>query len=249
MSTNFSPRASFRRPFSSDARVVSLRKYSSAFLKNFLPDLAFRHTPTPSRNADGRAKRSYLVLPALRALALGTLSIAVPCLHSQTSSKPSAKAPQSSPANKVAAKVASIKSFRIVQEQDGPAVEILSTQPLVPKIQQINDPPRLVIDLPNARLDTPYKRISVQADQIDILRADQFQQNPPIARVVVDLLVPRAYNWDAAGNRLVVHLGKNPIDATHSPFQAPTVASLTTAPQPVVKAVRAAGPLALVSDR
>ncbi len=145
-------------------------------------------------------------------------------------------------------KIAAIKSFRIVQEQDGPAVEILSTRPLVPSIQAITDPDRLVIDLPNARLEVTQKRISIQADQISTLRADQFQQNPPVARVVVDLLAPRAYTWDAAGNRLVVHLGKNPNQASNSPFQAPTVPSLTPAPQPVVTAVRAAGPLALAGN-
>jgi len=59
----------------------------------------------------------------------------------------------------------------------------------------IDDPPRLVIDLPHARLDTREKRISVQATD-QHLRADQFQQNP-VARVVVDLLVPRAYTWAA----------------------------------------------------
>jgi hypothetical protein len=145
-------------------------------------------------------------------------------------------------------KIAAIKSIRIVQEKDGPAVEILSTRPLVPSIQAITDPDRLVIDLPNARLETPHKRISIQADQISTLRADQFQQNPPVARVVVDLLAPRAYTWDAAGNRLVVHLGKNPTQARSSPFQAPTIPSLTPAPQPVVTAVRAAGPLALTGS-
>ena len=141
-------------------------------------------------------------------------------------------------------KIAAIKSFRIVQEKDGPAVEILSTRPLIPSIQAISDPDRLVIDLPNARLETQQKRISIQADQISTLRADQFQQNPPVARVVVDLLAPRAYTWDAAGNRLVVHLGKNPNQAKSSPFEPPTVPSLTPAPQPVVTAVRTAGPLA-----
>ena len=135
-----------------------------------------------------------------------------------------------------------------MQEKDGPAVEILSSKPLMPSIQAISDPPRLVIDLPNARLDTQQKRISVQSDQISAIRADQFQQNPPVARVVVDLLAPRAYTWDAAGNRLVVHLGKNPNQASSSPFQQPTVVSLTPAPQPVVAAVRAAGPLALAGN-
>ncbi len=137
-----------------------------------------------------------------------------------------------------------------MQEKDGQAVEILSTKPLVPSIQAITDPDRLVIDLPNARLDTKEKRISVQADQISSVRADQFQQNPPVARVVVDLLAPRAYTWDAAGNRLVVHLGKSPSPAQSktSPFESPTVVALTPAPRSVVSAVRAPGPLALAAN-
>ncbi|MGB9203783.1 MAG: AMIN domain-containing protein, partial [Terriglobales bacterium] len=130
-------------------------------------------------------------------------------------------------------------------EEDGPAVEILSTRPLVPSIQAISDPDRLVIDLPNARLETPDTRIKVQADQIRTIRANQFQQSPPVARVVLDLLAPRAYTWDAAGNRLVVHLGKNPGQARSSTFETPAVPSLTSGPRPVVAAVRAAGPLAL----
>jgi hypothetical protein len=175
------------------------------------------------------------------------LVLGAPWLLSQTPVKPGAKPVSKSTASS-ASKIAAIKSFRIVQEKDGPAVEILSTKPLVPSIQAISDPPRLVIDLPNARLDTQQKKISVQADQISAIRADQFQQNPPVARVVVDLLAPRAYTWDAAGNRLVVHLGKNPNQESSSPFQTPTAPSLTPAAQPVVAAVRAAGPLALAGN-
>ena len=172
------------------------------------------------------------------------LGLEAPRLRSQTTTTPGSHPSGPSAVSKIAA----IKSFRIVQEKDGPAVEILSTRPLVPSIQAISDPDRLVIDLPNARLETQQKRISIQADQISTLRADQFQQNPPVARVVVDLLAPRAYTWDAAGNRLVVHLGKNPNQAKNSPFEPPTVPSLTSAPKPVVTAVRTAGPLALAED-
>lgn len=193
-------------------------------------------------------------------LVLGMLAL-TPHLDSQTTTqappaRPSPAAAPSSPAKsgtktgsaKPATKIAAIKSFRIVQEKDGPAVEILSTQPLIPAIQQINDPPRLVIDLANARLETTQKRVSIQADQISTLRADQFQQNPPVARIVLDLLAPRTYSWDAAGNRLVVHLGRNPDEPNRSPFQPPTVATLTPSPEPAVKAVRAAGPLAIANE-
>ncbi len=218
-------------------------------MKDFPPNLAFRQ---PWSRCSVRAD-------LCATFAVGILVLGAPWLHSQTPVETGAKPAASSAGSKnvatknvasknVGIKIAAIKSFRIVQEKDGPAVEILSTKPLVPSIQAISDPARLVIDLPNARLDTQQKRISVQADQITAIRADQFQQSPPVARVVVDLLAPRAYTWDAAGNRLVVHLGKNPNQASSSPFQQPTVVSLTPAPQPVVAAVRAAGPLALAGN-
>ena len=218
------------------------------------PNPAFGPATAPIR---GRAevregKRSRWALPGFARLTMGALALGISALgvqlHAQANPSPAPPSATKAPVSNSAAKIAIIKSFRIIQEKDGPAVEILSTSPLVPAIQMISDPTRLVIDLPNARLDTLHKRVSVQADEISALRADQFQANPPVARVVVDLLAPRTYTWDAAGNRLVVHLGKNPTEAGHSPFQPPAVPSLAPAPPPVVKAVRAAGPLALASN-
>ena len=211
-------------------------------MKCFRPNPEFRQTydcyPLRSRvYGSNRAASRWTA----KLLTLGLFVLGASSAHSQTATT---RAPQSS-------SYSSIKSFRIVQEQDGPAVEILSTKPLIPSIQAIDDPPRLVIDLHNARLGTREKRISVQADQISTLRADQFQQNPPVARVVVDLLVPRAYTWAAAGNRLVVHLGKNPPTAANkTPFQAPalSVPSLTSAPKPVASVVHAGGPLAVAGN-
>jgi hypothetical protein len=167
----------------------------------------------------------------------GVIVAIVPWIHAQTSSRS-----RTSP-------YAAVKSIRIVQEKDGPAVEILSTKPLVPSIQSLDNPPRLVIDLPQAVLDVRQKRISIQANQISTLRSDQFQQNPPVTRVVVDLLAPRAYTWAAAGNRLLVHLGMDPpADANKSPFQSPSVASLTPTPKPVAAVAPPPGTVALVGS-
>ena len=179
--------------------------------------------------------------------AAGTLLLSASLLHSQTP-LPTIVRPDSKSAALSARSNAEITSIRIVQEKDGPAVEILSTKPLVPSIQALKDPDRLVIDLPNARLATSEKRIVVDADEIKAMRANQFQQNPPVTRVVLDLLAPRTYSWDVSGNRLVVHLGKNPNQESSSPFQPPTVTSVIPARQPVVASVRAAGPLTLAAN-
>jgi len=195
-----------------------------------------RGAPRTAGAAPGTTFTAIIVRLSVSLLAL---TFSAPWIFSQTGA----------PATRPPAAYSSIKSFRIIQEKDGPAVEILSTKPLIPTIQALNDPPRLVIDLPNARLDTRQKRISVQADQISTLRADQFQENPPVARVVVDLLASRAYTWAAAGNRLLVHLGKNPpTNETKTPFQAPSVPSLTPAPKPVASVIHAGGPLAVAGN-
>lgn len=194
-----------------------------------------------SRAACGRLKPHgawvRLRFPTFRILiALALFATVLPFARPQAGSKPFVGPP------------AAIKSFRMVQEKDGPAVEILSTRPLVPDIQLIDNPPRLVIDLPNAILEAPQRKFKIQADQISTLRGDQFQANPAVARIVVDLQAPRAYTWDAAGNRLVVHLGKNPSAPNQTPFQVPTVVSATPAPRPAVASVITSGPLAIAQN-
>jgi len=240
-----------------------VEKTSSVAVNNFPPNSSVRHTSAPGHSpvpspAIGKSPRpsAFARFRAWATLALAVVElIGVQGLEAQTAASSVAKTSAANSSERKPARskraipqIAAIKSFRVIQEKDGSAVEILATHPMIPSIQQISDPTRLVIDLPNARLDTTQKRISVQADQISALRADQFQEKPPVARVVVDLLAPRTYTWEAAGNRLVIHLGRSPTEASHSPFQPPTVAALTPAPPPVVKTVRAAGPLSLASN-
>jgi AMIN domain-containing protein len=130
---------------------------------------------------------------------------------------------------------ATITAIGISHDKSGPAVEIVSSRPVVPVIQQLEGPPRLVIDLPHSRLAVRQKRMNVQKFQISAIRADQYQSDPPVTRVVVDLLEQRGYTWTAAGNRLLVRL--NPVEnvkpatesaSTTSPFQPPSVIGLSS---------------------
>jgi hypothetical protein len=127
-----------------------------------------------------------------------------------------------------------VRSVRVFNGPSGPAVEILSSSPLVPAISKLDNPPRLVIDLPNA--DLPNALLSGSKNRIDFsnpeirgVRINQFQNAPPVARVVVDLVKPVRHTWDAAGNRLMIRLHSS----EEVTAKLPSVPAFTQGIQPV----------------
>ena len=148
--------------------------------------------------------------------------------------------------------VAVVSSVRIVQDRGVPALEVVSTHPVVPTIRVLDSPPRLVMDLSNARMGLKRKRIPVLQENILTIRAEQYQIEPPVTRIVLDLLVPYGFTWDVAGNRLMVRL-KAPEDATaanqKSPSQPPKALSLSPAAATAVLPVTSGVGEVVVADK
>jgi hypothetical protein len=130
-----------------------------------------------------------------------------------------------------------VTSVRVLEEKGVPAVEIVTSHPVLPTIKMLDSPPRLVIDLANARVGLTHKRTPVLQENLLTIRAEQFQNDPPITRIVLDLLVTYGYTWDVAGDRLMVRL--KPIEppktaGKKSPFQPPQVLSPAPSAEPAV---------------
>lgn len=160
---------------------------------------------------------------------LGAWAQSVPAAGPAQASKPPAnKKPRSD-------SYATVTAVGVSHDKDGPAIEIISTRPLNPAIKELDSPHRLVIDLPKAILAVRLKRMEVQNFQISTIRVDQFQADPPITRVVVDVQADVGYSWDSLGNRLLVRI-KPMEDARRfaAPSEGPSVVGFSTGTPPAI---------------
>src|SRR5260370_42088490 len=91
------------------------------------------------------------------------------------------------------------------------------------------------MDLAKSRLGLMQKRMAVQKENILAIRVDQFQQQPPVTRIVLDLQAPYGYSWDGGGHRLMVRLKPaGDLNAGKNSFQPPTVPGISLDADPVV---------------
>jgi hypothetical protein len=133
------------------------------------------------------------------------------------------------PQSRASSRQIEISSVRVVPGDNGPAIEVVSNKPLNPKLHTVEGPLRLVIDLPDAVLSTSRRKIPFRNQQIKAIRINQYQSNPAVARIVVDLDAPVRYTWDALGNRLRIRVSADEA-ATAKPQSVP---GLPVGPQAV----------------
>jgi type IV pilus assembly protein PilQ len=86
-------------------------------------------------------------------------------------------------------------------------VDVTATGPLGYQTLTLNNPTRLVIDLPQSVLVNGRRQISVDQDEVVGVRVAQFQATPPVTRLVVDLLSMVPYQIDSTTEGLRVTLG------------------------------------------
>jgi len=91
---------------------------------------------------------------------------------------------------------ARLQTLGVAHSQDGLRVELKAQGTLAPKVSTLENPARIVIDLPNTVMATAQSHISVGRDGVKDVRVGMDGQVPPNTRVVIDLA-----NLDLAASR------------------------------------------------
>lgn len=133
------------------------------------------------------------------------------------------------PTTIAAGQPAAVKAVTVAPTDGGAVLQIVASRALTPQVQTVENPLRLVIDLPGSNLATAHRRIPFRNQQIKDVRMNQYQADPAVARIVVDLASPVRYTWDAMGNRLNIRI-RSDDSASAKP---PTVPAMTPGAQPV----------------
>ena len=82
-----------------------------------------------------------------------------------------------------------------------------SGAPVAPDTQAITGPDRIVVDFPGALPSAGLHALKVNRGALKGIRSGLFFDNPPITRVVLDLVEPQSYRSSTTQNAIVVRLG------------------------------------------
>lgn len=97
-----------------------------------------------------------------------------------------------------------IERFAVTPRSGALAIEITLSAPFVPEAQRLANPDRLVFDFPGFQLRTQNQHIPVNRGPVRTLRTAMFQQDPPTARIVIDLNAASAFNIKPTGNNVII---------------------------------------------
>jgi AMIN domain len=97
----------------------------------------------------------------------------------------------------------------VVVRGTGAAMEVeiqTSGAPVAPDTQAITGPDRIVVDFPGALPAAELRALKVNRGALKGVRSGLFFSNPPITRIVLDLVEPQSYQISTTQNAIVVKL-------------------------------------------
>jgi type IV pilus secretin PilQ/predicted competence protein len=120
----------------------------------------------------------------------------------------SASAPVTSPAASRREPAHALEEVRVTSGKGMVTVSLLGDGSFAPRDFVLDNPPRIVIDLPGVRNEVKRRAVPVPGGLVSRVRISQFQSSPElVARVVIDLTRPMAHSLQPDGERLAVLVG------------------------------------------
>ena len=120
----------------------------------------------------------------------------------------------------------------VVVRGSGPDLEVeiqTSGAPVAPDTQAITGPDRIVVDFPGALPAAELRALKVNRGALKGIRTGLFFDNPPITRIVLDLVEPQSYRISTNQNAIVVKLGPGQTAVEADAPTVPTPARLQNA--------------------
>jgi AMIN domain len=138
----------------------------------------------------------------------------------------------------------SVRRVQVLGSSGQVEIEIETSEHIVPQINLLTGPDRLVVDFVNARPSPQLRNLSVNRAEVKNLRVGLFSSDPPVTRLVLDLNGPQPYQVFPSGRTVIVKIGNaSEKSAALGPASGPVLvntnypaqASQIPAPTPAVK--------------
>jgi hypothetical protein len=101
----------------------------------------------------------------------------------------------------------SIRRVQVLRTRGQVEIEIEASDRVVPHINVLTGPDRLVVDFVNAVPGAQLRGQAVNREEVKGLRVGLFSSNPPVTRVVLDLNGPQPYQVFPSGRTVIVKVG------------------------------------------
>jgi len=103
--------------------------------------------------------------------------------------------------------VPSIRRAHVLSGGGQVEVEIEASDRIVPHVNVLTGPDRLVVDFVGAVPGAQLRNLAVNRGEVKSLRVGLFSSNPPVTRVVLDLNGPQAYQVFPSGRTVILKVG------------------------------------------
>ena len=132
---------------------------------------------------------------------------------------------------------ATVRHIAVTGDDHDLHVKITASKPVTPRTEFLTDPDRLIVDLPEARPDAGLQKIPIHRGKLRDVRVGLLSANPPITRVVLDLVAPPEFRVLPVVNTVVVKLANRVVPERAS--EPASIVPMSTPPAAVRPAVTA----------